>query len=131
MIFRLAHFARFVDMHRQTGRKPDVAGQREAQPAARAVAYPAFAQKAISSVEKFGGTKPRGLAPARALIPALASASILFRRDDAIGDLASLREFAREPSRRVRSSAPILAPDPVQQRILGRIVGRLPWAASD
>jgi hypothetical protein len=76
-------------MHRQTGRKPDVARQSEAQSVPSPIAYPALTDEAIRSVEKFGRAQARRLTQAAALIPALAFKRVIFRRDGPIGDLAA------------------------------------------
>ena len=86
---RIAHFAGLIDMHRQTGRKPDVSRQSEAQSVPRPIAYPALTDEAIRSVEKFGRAQARRLTQAAALIPALAFKRVIFRRDGPIGDLAA------------------------------------------
>ena len=76
-------------MHRQPGRKRDVARERETQTVARSVADPALAQEAISPVEQLGGAEAGPLSPILALIGALAFGRTRFRRNDPISNLVT------------------------------------------
>ena len=106
-------------MHRQPGRKRDVARERETQTVARSVADPALAQEAISPVEQLGRAEAGPLSPILALIGALAFGRTRFRRNDPISDLATPSEFAADLTRRLRSGAPILPLDPLEHRLKG------------